>query len=67
MFRPGVLEHLTRLVRLDLGKNQISHLHPQVFLANTDMEVLLLDSNRVRSNIELTKTLLRRYIAKIDY
>ena len=47
MFRPGVLEHLISLTSLDLGENRISTLEPEVFISNLDLEVLMLDSNKV--------------------
>lgn len=47
-----MLEHLISLVSLDLGENRISQLHSQLFLANNDLEVLVLDSNLVRNIIQ---------------
>ena len=47
LFRPGVLEHLISLINLDLGENKISTLNPELFFSNVDLEVLVLDSNKV--------------------
>ena len=44
-----MLEHLISLVSLDLGENKISTLKPEVFFSNVDLEVLVLDSNRVKT------------------
>ena len=50
LFRPGVLEHLISLINLDLGENKISTLKPEVFFSNVDLEVLVLDSNKVNTS-----------------